>query len=404
MTLPFNLLPQFQQRVMTEAAKLAIDSGLDVHLVGGAVRDLLLARPTRDLDFTLPEGADGFVHALAARLGGKVDVFPSFRTFKIEPPGEAVIDVTTTRSERYPSPGALPVVGDGTLLDDMLRRDFSINAISCRLRDGALIDLVGGVTDLRAGVLRVLHDASFTDDPTRMFRAVRLAARLGMTLDSPTAAGLEAAVRHGALSTVSQHRLWREIMLAFAEERPVAALRALSRFGLLPFPIEGSGEKDGEIEARANAFPDERELILAGYLVTPLIDVERAFAGSDWNEQKKRELQRVSDRKQVLGAQLRAAPTPADRYAVLRGQPAALLHIARVTEADQKEVIDRYLEAAGAPISFRHAPLSVPSGPHMGRAIADTRMALFAGTITPEEADTFACAAAIRYFSERERA
>ncbi|HVT04836.1 MAG TPA: hypothetical protein VHL58_15845 [Thermoanaerobaculia bacterium] len=400
----FELLPPFQRRVMATATELARAEQREVYLVGGAVRDLLLGKTTRDIDFTLPAGTAGFAAGLARSLGGEVVSFPAFRTHKIEPPGEAPIDVTEVRSETYEFPGALPTVTHGTLRQDMERRDFSINAIAYRLHDRAMIDLLGGIDDLRAGVLRALHDRSFLDDPTRMLRGVRLASRLSLSFDTQTRTLLDVAVRQGALTTISPHRLWREVLLAFEEERPVAALRAMSAAGLVPFDVQPEDRRDREVEALATATPGERDLIVAGHLVASPERVAETFRGCEWSERRKRELQRIVESRETASRELPQRSSAAAQFQFLQRLPLILVRIMSVTDAEHGEVFRRYLRAAKTPISFRHPDRSLLPGPHMGLALNEARQALFEGSITPEEAQSFASAAAIRYFSEREGA
>jgi tRNA nucleotidyltransferase/poly(A) polymerase len=137
--------------------------------------------------------------------------------------------VATARREKYRQPGALPSVEPGRLKDDLLRRDFSINAIAADVLSGEFHDPANGVRDIEAKRLRVLHEQSFVDDPTRVFRALRLATRLGFALDSQTAELLQDAVTHGALATVAKERLWRELFLAMDESDAPEVLAALMK-------------------------------------------------------------------------------------------------------------------------------------------------------------------------------
>jgi tRNA nucleotidyltransferase (CCA-adding enzyme) len=221
-----------------------------VELVGGAVRDLLLGRAPRELDVVV----DGDARAFAAALARRLDVLasedseerrrePACELIYHERFGTAVvrwgsgeIDVAMRRSDTYPSPGALPHVAPGTPEQDLARRDFTVNAIAIALRGerrGQLRAVAGALEDLAARRLRVLHDHSFVEDPTRLLRLARYAARLGFEVDPHTAALAGAAIDSGALHTVSGERLGAELRLAFAEADPVAALAELDRMGVL---------------------------------------------------------------------------------------------------------------------------------------------------------------------------
>lgn len=202
-----------------------------VHIVGGAVRDVLLGRAPHELDLLVEGDATAVARHAAERLGGIATLHERFGTATVRAPG-ATFDLVSARTERYPDPGALPEVTLGASVEeDLGRRDVSVNAIALRLADGALIAWPGALDDLAAGRLRVLHDASFHDDPTRLLRVARYAARLGFALDPRTDELWAAAVRDRALDTVTGTRLGDELRLLAGEPQP-AALRALERHNL----------------------------------------------------------------------------------------------------------------------------------------------------------------------------
>jgi tRNA nucleotidyltransferase (CCA-adding enzyme) len=202
-----------------------------VHVVGGAVRDALLDRAPHELDLLVEGDATAVARHVAERLGGDVIVHDRFGTATVRTPA-ATFDLVSARTERYPEPGALPEVRPGaTAEEDLARRDVSVNAIALRLADGALIAWPGALEDLQAGRLRVLHDRSFIDDPTRLLRVARYAGRLGFAVEPHTDALVAAAVRDGALGTVSGTRLGEELRRLAAEPQP-PALAALERQGL----------------------------------------------------------------------------------------------------------------------------------------------------------------------------
>jgi tRNA nucleotidyltransferase (CCA-adding enzyme) len=195
----------------------AFAPGDGVHLVGGAVRDLLLEREPRELDLVVV----GDVDDAASRLGGEVTAHDRFGAALVRADGCA-FDLVRARAESYARPGALPDVRPGSLDEDLRRRDVTINAIALAL-DGTLIAVEGALADLRAGVLRVLHDGSFIDDPTRVWRVARYAGRLGFAVEEHTRALAVAA----DTSTVSGDRLGAELRLALREPDPPAAFEAV---------------------------------------------------------------------------------------------------------------------------------------------------------------------------------
>ncbi len=207
--------------------ELAHDRCVGACVVGGVVRDLLLDRPAGDLDIVVEERAEDFAEAAVRKLGGTFKVYARFGTALLLIRGEAKVDVATARSESYAAPGALPNIQAGSISADLVRRDFTVNAMAASILPddfGRLIDEHGGRIDLDAGVLRVLHAGSFTDDPTRILRAVRFQARFGFSIEPGTETLLHEAARSGALDTVSGERIMNELTLMLAETDPAPAL------------------------------------------------------------------------------------------------------------------------------------------------------------------------------------
>ena len=221
-----------------------------VHVVGGAVRDALLGRVPHELDLLVEGDATAVARRVADRMDGVAIVHERFGTATVRAAGHT-FDLVSARTERYPRPGALPAVELGASAEqDLARRDFSVNAIAVRVADGALLAWPGALEDLQAGVLRVLHDASFRDDPTRLLRGARYAARLGFTLAPDTDRSWEQAVRAGAPATVTGSRIGDELRLLAAEPQP-AALAALQRHGLAGAVLHPAMAVDGESVTRA---------------------------------------------------------------------------------------------------------------------------------------------------------
>jgi tRNA nucleotidyltransferase (CCA-adding enzyme) len=222
----------------------------DVELIGGAVRDLLLGREPRELDVVVggeavsfAQDAGLFADELGARLNALSGGGCAAGTSEHERFGTALvaweggrIDVATRRAESYAAPGALPDVRAGTEEEDLARRDFTVNAIAVRLggrRAGELRAVPDALDDLERGRLRVLHERSFGDDPTRLLRLARYAARLGFTVEEHTAELAAAAICARVLDTVSGARIGAELRLALGEADAVASLAAMSELGVL---------------------------------------------------------------------------------------------------------------------------------------------------------------------------
>jgi tRNA nucleotidyltransferase (CCA-adding enzyme) len=208
-------------------------AGAPLYLVGGAVRDLLLGRSPENLDVAV----EGDAVAVARRLGDGVIEHERFSTAETTL-GAMEIDLTSTRTESYPAPGALPEVKPGSLAEDLARRDFTVNAIAWPLQgEPQLIDPHSGQSDLESGLLRVLHERSFVDDPTRALRAARYAARLGLELE-PQTAGL---LRATDLGSVSVDRRAAELLKLASEPAAARGLQLAAEWGLVR-PRHGAAE------------------------------------------------------------------------------------------------------------------------------------------------------------------
>ncbi len=297
------------RRVVTRLADVsggptlaAAAAGLDgVHLVGGAVRDLLLGGLPRELDVVV----DGDPADLIERLGGgpapaEVVRHARFGTASVPLDGGR-IDIARSRRERYIRPGALPEVEPAPLDEDLLRRDFTINAIAVSLPGGVVSAAPGALDDLAAGQLRVLHDESFRDDPTRLLRLARLRLRLGFAVEPHTAELASTA----NLESVSLARIGAELRLALAEPDPIGALAAYAELPEIPLEVDrrlidralgllgGDGRRDLLILAaasrrRADAAwlagleltAAERDVLLACWEAGPLARAIAAAAGT----------------------------------------------------------------------------------------------------------------------------
>ncbi len=248
-----------------------------VYLVGGAVRDLLLGRGRADIDLVV----EGDAAVLAARLGAETVEHERFATAKVSLDGHEV-DVATARAEAYPHPGALPEVRPARLEDDLIRRDFTINAMAIALMgEPELIDPHGGRADLEAGLLRVLHRGSFVDDPTRALRAARYAARFGFEPESHTAELLAEV----DLDTVSDDRRTAELTRIAAEPTAPGAFGLLGEWGLAE-PREGGIELAAQVAELLSSPPwgavaDRDRTVLAAALGPPGGETELAAANPE---------------------------------------------------------------------------------------------------------------------------
>ncbi|MBI5483504.1 MAG: CBS domain-containing protein [Deltaproteobacteria bacterium] len=212
--------------------------GLSVYAVGGFVRDLLLGIDNLDIDVTVEGDGVFFAERFAERHICRVRSHNKFGTAVLIFPDGGKIDVASTRLEYYESPGALPMVERASLRHDLYRRDFTINTLALCInsdRFGRLTDHFGGQQDIQEKVVKVLHNLSFVEDSTRVFRAIRFEQRLGFHIAPHTENLIRSAIRMHLLDKLGGKRLFSELVQIMSEKEPSAAIRRMSLLGLLPF-------------------------------------------------------------------------------------------------------------------------------------------------------------------------
>jgi tRNA nucleotidyltransferase/poly(A) polymerase len=396
-------LPNAQKRGLDLVREVAAEKQLRPFLVGGPVRDVFLGRhDVVDIDLTLEDGASTMARAMAKKINGRLRSFPQFLTYKITADGLPEIDIATARKERYRSPGALPTVTAGRLKDDLLRRDFSINAMAMDLTSGELHDPAGGERDLAAMAIRVLHDGSFLDDPTRIFRAVRLATRLGFSLESGTARLLDRAVASGALTSIARERIWRELFLACDEESAPNAISALSAAGVLDV-LFGRRAYDHDLEQRlqrtalalAGTALDKQVMYTAALLhgnASP-VDLE----GSGFSQKRARNVVQIANELPRFTDALSETKSDRQRFRLFKHATAEMLSIVAAAVPDEHANVARFQEFQSFKLPLRGNDLEVPLGPHVAKALERTREAVFTGEIAQAEARSFAREMAIKY-------
>lgn len=218
--------------------KIADGDHCSVYVVGGFVRDLLLGIRNLDVDIVVEGDGIDFARKLAAELTGRVKSHAKFGTSVIILEDGFRIDVATARMEYYKHPAALPTVEKSSIKADLFRRDFTVNCLAVQLtgKDAfALIDHFNGERDLKDRVIRVLHNLSFIEDPSRIFRAIRFEQRNQFTIGKQTAAFMKIAVKKRLVDQLSGSRILNEIILILKEDLPVACVRRMREFALLQF-------------------------------------------------------------------------------------------------------------------------------------------------------------------------
>ena len=223
-------------QLLRELGRIADRLGLAVYAVGGFVRDLLLGVENLDLDLTVEGDGIFFAEHFAAAHGWRVRCHHIFGTAVVIAPDESKVDIASTRLEYYESPGVLPTVERSSLRHDLYRRDFTINTLAFCInsdRFGLLTDYFGGQQDIQDRTVRVLHNLSFVEDPTRVFRAIRLEQRLGFHIAPHTENLIRSAVRMKVLDKVGGSRLCNELVQILNEREPIGAIGRMANFGLL---------------------------------------------------------------------------------------------------------------------------------------------------------------------------
>ena len=371
-----------------EGARTAAD-GAAAYAVGGPVRDLLRGDPSRDADIAIEGDAVAVARRLADVLGGgRVVVHRAFGTAVVRA-GGVRIDLAATRSERYPHPAALPVVSPAGIDADLARRDFTVNAVAAGLsgpRAGELLDPFDGRADLAAATIRILHPGSFRDDPTRIFRAARYAARLGFAVDSETERLARDAVAEGLVGELSGARVRADMLALLGESAATvaAALRLAEGLGLLAAVAPGLRAERVDLLERLDAVHGR---FAAGI---PIWRPRLALIARGSNESAVRALvERLRLRRadadavraavgaaETLGAKLAAAAAPSDVAELLDRLPPdpALVIAARGGPgADAAELYLARLRGIRLEIdgTVLHDELGLPPSPRMGEVLAE---------------------------------
>lgn len=234
-TLETRLLPDQQKAVssVTDAAKAA---GMNVYLTGGAIRDIITGFPIRDLDFTVQGNALKLQKDLERNGAVVGDADEETRSLLLTLPGGVRAEIGMAHSERYDKIGKPPQIAPATIIEDLRRRDFTVNAMALSLNEGSrglLMDPFNGVADIEAKVIRVLHNYAFLEDPSRMIRATRFSARFHWPLEERTQARYESGKENGYIEHIRSASIGDEIEQLAYEDDPLGILKAYEKEGWL---------------------------------------------------------------------------------------------------------------------------------------------------------------------------
>ncbi|MGW8313404.1 MAG: CBS domain-containing protein [Desulfuromonadales bacterium] len=233
-----NRLPKRIQELLVLLGQTADQLALNVFMVGGFVRDLLLNKENLDLDIVIEGDGITFAETFAKNNDCRVRCHRKFGTAVLVFADGFKLDIATARMEYYLQPGALPDVEHASVKMDLSRRDFTVNTLAISLNQatyGDMLDYYGGQRDIDDKAIRVLHNLSFVEDPTRIFRAVRFEQRLGFQIGKQTQHLLLSAVRLGLLEKVSGKRIFNELFLILHEQRPLPAIDRLAHLDVLKY-------------------------------------------------------------------------------------------------------------------------------------------------------------------------
>jgi len=362
-------------------------------LVGGAVRDLLREAVPRDLDVVVEGDAAAAAGVAAARLGGAAVAHERFNTASVEA-GDLCFDIAGARRETYRDPGALPEVEPAPLREDLERRDFTVNAMAAALADadlGTLHAAPRALEDLDAQLLRVLHERSFVDDPTRLLRLVRYAARLGFGLEAQTRSLAEQAARGGALDTVSGARVGAELRLTLAEKAAGEAIGLAAELGVwagLGPGLDAGSQLTGE--ALAHLPPGGREHLVRLAVACrqiPRADLRAWLADLEYTAGERDAVLAAALDAPELAGRLRSAGQSSEIAALARGRPPEALAVAAALGAEaavacwESELRAVRLEITGEDL----LAAGVPEGPAIGEGLAAALRARLDGAAAGRE-------------------
>jgi len=398
-----ELLRVERLRPLFEAVGALGDRAEGVYLVGGTVRDILLGEKNFDVDIAVEGDAIDFARALAETLGGRVTPHQKFGTAVVQYGEDGRVDVVTTRTEFYDSPGALPTVERAGLREDLFRRDFTINAMAVSLKPadfGRLADPFGGRADLDARVLRVLHNLSFIDDPTRIFRGIRYEARYGLHLDDHSARLARGCIEMGLVGDLSSARLRDELKALLEDPGAAGGMVRLGELGAdraIHPRLRGDDEAAALFE-RTLALRDELDAEVPAWRIG-LAVLGRGMTSEEalaWLERLK---VRRRDVDRIVGA-IAVAPRIVERLRTEKLEPAEIVALAdafapdapllALARDDRRELRDYFtrlrdvkLEIGGADL----AALGLEESPRVGEVLAEVRRRKLNGELDGRESE-----------------
>jgi tRNA nucleotidyltransferase (CCA-adding enzyme) len=374
-----------------------------VYLVGGTVRDILLGEPGFDVDVAVEGDAIALARMLAGELAGRVRPHEKFGTAVVLFGERERVDVVTTRTEFYDAPAALPMVEHASIRDDLFRRDFTINAMAASLKGadfGRLVDPFGGRRDLETRTIRVLHNLSFIDDPTRIFRAIRYEGRYGFRMDGDTLRLAHSCIEMGLVGDLSSARL-RDELEALLEEGEIG--HAIARLGELGadraiHPHLAADDEAARLVARARELNERYSLGVPSWRIglaalARRLSSDEAYEWLDRLKVRRRDAHQIASAitfgpmlvERLGGGDVASAELVllADRYAPDAPLFALALDDVPALHRYFAELRDIKLELTGSDL----AELGLRESPRVGEVLAELRRRKLNGELTGRESE-----------------
>lgn len=390
-------------RRIAEAVGLLDRRAEGVYLVGGTIRDILLGEESFDVDIAVEGDAIAFAYALAETLGGRATPHQRFGTAIVSYGDSERIDVVTTRTEFYDAPGALPAVERAGLREDLFRRDFTINAMAVSLGTedfGRLVDPYGGRADLETRVLRVLHNLSFIDDPTRIFRGIRYEARHGFRFEEHSARLVRGCIEMGLVGDLSSSRLRDELVALLEDPGAAAGIRRLGELGAdrAIHPHLRGDDEAAALFARATALRDELGVDIPSWRIG-LASLARRMASNEAYDWLDRLTLRRRDAERIVSAiivapriveRLRTEPLDSAQLVALADPFAPDAPLVALALEDRRELRDYFARLRNVRIEIGGGDLiemGLAESPQVGEILGEIRRRKLNGELDGRESE-----------------
>ncbi len=356
----FNTLDKKVLRAIVEVGQTADRLDVPAYLVGGFVRDIFLKRKNLDLDIVVEGNAIHLAKEYAQQHNNHIVIYERFKTAAVDRKEGSWVDFATARREFYPHPGALPIVEPGNIADDLYRRDFTINTMAwCinKRRFGELIDEFGGLADLQNKKIRILHEKSFVDDPTRILRAIRFEQRFQFAMEKATLQLLQKAVHDNFPASVKPERYFAEFRKMLEEPRPsrcLVRLWQLQGFHFLSSQLRISLRQLSDIERNIRLLKRKKYfamkevwILYCMNMLGSLSTAEREAILAKFNFRKtdRRKILSLEDLTRGINILKRDSP-PSQVYRVLKPFPRETILFMRITTPNKniQKCIDDFLK------------------------------------------------------------